>query len=208
VVRDRVRFPTWWPLHMRDLTRKATALVIAGLALVGCSRTQPDKSDAHAADSATASSTSVASAPVANSYDMYHAVVSKGVADTTKIDTLSEIGLECSPKVFSRSDTITLHMDARHGEYLIVHSPDKTPFWLSYPKPAEPPGFFLLSSGEFAQTPTLRFKADVRARPMVNGRDTLETVFSTPGTYTLEIGRNMEGDGASDIYKCTMRLKR
>ena len=116
------------------------------------------------------------------------------------------IGLQCMPNVFSRSDTITLLMEYPHGEYLMVSQPDSTPFFLSYPNPTEPRNFLLVTSDSFVEMPTIRFKADVRSRPRIYGRDTLEEVFNKPGKYVVTIGHKLETGQASEIYSCTMRL--
>jgi hypothetical protein len=114
--------------------------------------------------------------------------------------------LECTPKVFVRRDTITLRMEVPHGEYLGVTQPNGTPFYLIRPHPENPPDFSLVPSETFTTMPTIRLAADVRAKPLVYGRDTLEPVFHDPGTYVVEIGSNLESDMGSQIHKCTVRL--
>lgn len=116
------------------------------------------------------------------------------------------IELRCMPSVFSRSDTITLLMEYPHGEYLIVSQPDSTEFRLSYPDPREWRNFTLVPSDSFAQMPEIRFRADIRSRPSVYGRDTLEPVFAKPGKYVVTIGHKMESEAASEIHECTIRL--
>ena len=116
------------------------------------------------------------------------------------------IGLQCMPSVFSRSDTITLLMEYPHGEYLMVRQPDSTLFFLSYPDPREPRNFFLVPADSFVQMPAIRFRADVRSRPRIYGRDTLEPVFTKPGKYVLTIGHKLETGQASEIRTCTIRL--
>jgi hypothetical protein len=114
--------------------------------------------------------------------------------------------LECTPKVFVRRDTITLRMEVPHGEYLGVTQPNGTPFYLINPHPGKSPDSSLLSSETFTTMPTIRLAADVRGKPLVYGRDTLETVFHEPGTYVVEIGSNLQSDQGSQIHKCTVRL--
>ena len=115
-------------------------------------------------------------------------------------------GLECAPTVFSRRDTITLRMEHPHGEYLTVVGPDSAMFFLIYPDPTEPLEHLLMSSEAFAATPTIRFPADLRAKPFVYGRDTLEPVFKKSGRYVLTIGHKLETEHASQIHKCTIRF--
>lgn len=112
---------------------------------------------------------------------------------------------QCAPKVFSRRDTITLRMTVPHGEYLAVTPPDTTWFYLIYPHP-DPSDRVLESSEAFVDMPAIRFPADLKARPRVYGRDTLEAVFREPGDYVLRIGRKLESDRASEIHKCTVRF--
>jgi len=103
-------------------------------------------------------------------------------------------------------DTITLRMETPHGEYLTVTQPDSTEFYLSYPNPTESRNFFLVPADSFAQMPTIRFRADIRSRPRIYGRDTLEPVFSKPGKYVLTIGHKLESEASSEIHRCTIRL--
>jgi hypothetical protein len=52
-----------------------------------------------------------------------------------------------------------------------------------------------------------RFRADVRAKPAVYGRDTLEPVFNAAGKYIIEVGDNLESEGGAEfIWKCTIRF--
>jgi hypothetical protein len=113
---------------------------------------------------------------------------------------------QCAPGVFTLRDTITLRMEHPHGEYLQVTQPDGTPFFLAYPNPTEPASYFLVSSEAFAQMPTIRFKANVRSRPRIAGRDTLERVFDKPGKYVVTVGHRLETERGSDITRCTIRL--
>jgi hypothetical protein len=95
-------------------------------------------------------------------------------------------------------------MEQRHGEYLTLVGPDSTTFFLIYPNPAQPLEVVLMSSETFAETPTIRFPADLRAKPAVSGRDTLEPVFKKAGKYVLTIGHKLESEHASEIHKCAI----
>lgn len=96
-------------------------------------------------------------------------------------------------------------MTIPHGEYLAVTPPDTTWFYLIYPHP-DPSDHVLESSEAFVDMPTIRFPADLKAKPRVYGRDTLEAVFREAGDYVLRIGRKLESDRASEIHKCTVRF--
>ncbi|HMG70369.1 MAG TPA: hypothetical protein VK544_04590 [Gemmatimonadaceae bacterium] len=116
------------------------------------------------------------------------------------------IGLQCIPNRFSRNDTIRLLMEYPHGEYLMVRQPDGTGFFLTYPDSTKPRYSVLVPADSFVQMPEIRFRADVRSRPFVYGRDTLEPVFTKPGKYVLTIGHKMETGQSSEVYSCTIRL--
>jgi hypothetical protein len=88
----------------------------------------------------------------------------------------------------------------------MVVQPDSTIFYLVYPNPRESPRFLLMSSEKFTELAEIRFRADLRSRPRIYGRDTLEPVFQKPGKYILEIGHNLASDQASGVYTCTIRL--
>lgn len=188
--------------------RRKSAFLLAILSLMACD----SGSASHANESQVTSKTTVvpesANAKNSISIDSAHgapaALVASGVGAT---DTTGNfVGLRCTPAIFSPKDTITLRMGSPHGEYLMVSQPDSTVFFLSYPDSTEPRNFFLVQADSFASMPLLRFKADVKSRPRVYGRDTLETVFSKPGKYTLTIGHKLESEHASEIHTCTLRL--
>jgi hypothetical protein len=134
-------------------------------------------------------------------------VTSPGTDAKQVMDTsINAPGLQCAPTVITRRDTITLRMENPHGEYLEVTQPNGTLFYLIYPHPREPPNYLLMSSEAFTEMPTIRFLADVRSKPRIYGRDTLEPVFQEPGKYVLMIGSNLESERGSQIHKCTIRL--
>jgi hypothetical protein len=114
--------------------------------------------------------------------------------------------LQCGPKVFSRRDTITMKMEVPHGEYLVVIQPNGTWFYLVYPHDVDGPDYSLVPSETFKEMPTIRFRADVKGKPWVYGRDTLETVFQEPGKYILETGANIASERGSQIWKCSVRF--
>lgn len=136
------------------------------------------------------------------------ALVTTASRDTEEVKhtSINGGGLQCLPRVFSLRDTITLQMEAPHGEYLMVTRTDSTNFFLTYPYPREPRNYLLVPSETFAQMPIIRFRATVRAKPRIYGRDTLEPVFNQPGGYVLTIGHNLQSEASSEIYKCTIRL--
>jgi hypothetical protein len=178
--------------------------------LAACERT-PRENESHTSSS---SASAVDTVNVANrvSVDSAHGTPAalvplppQSAAQIAAADS-NKVGLRCMPSVFSRSDTITLLMEYPHGEYLMVSQPDSTVFFLSYPDSTKPRNLFLVAADSFARMPAIRFRADVRARPFVYGRDTLEPVFTKPGKYVLTIGHKLETEHASEIHRCTMRF--
>jgi hypothetical protein len=113
----------------------------------------------------------------------------------------------CTPTVFTLRDTITIRMAHPHGEYLIVTQPNGTTFFLTYPNATEPQNYLLVPNGSFIDMPTIRFRANIKAHPQIFGRDTLETVFDRPGKYVVTVGHKMESEHASEVTKCTIRLR-
>jgi hypothetical protein len=96
-------------------------------------------------------------------------------------------------------------MEHPHGEYLTVVGPDSTFFFLISPNP-EPPERLLMSSEAFTETSTIRFPADLTAKPAAYGRDTLEPVFTKLGNYVLTIGHKLETEHYSQVHRCTIRF--
>lgn len=180
-------------------------LAIAAFVSTACDRSSATSNTASSASVITADSASTqpASAPRSTyltSSALVPALLRPGDALPDSVD------LECSPHTFTLNDTITMRMQTPHGEYLMVRQPDSTTFFLSYPNPAEGPNFLLVQADSFAEMPMIRFRADVRSRPQVYGRDTFETVFSRPGKYVLTIGHKLESEQSSQIHNCTVRL--
>ena len=128
----------------------------------------------------------------------------KQVFDTS----LEAPNLQCAPKVFSRTDTIAVRAEVPHGGYLVVLNPEHTTFYLVQPEGGHPETRGPLGSSEtFMNSLITRFRADVRARPAIYGRDTLEPVFNAVGKYIIEVGDNLESEGDADfIWKCTIRF--
>jgi hypothetical protein len=158
-------------------------------------------------DFKTPSVTADGSSAAADS-DTPGALVTSTPTDMKRVMTSSAgaSGLQCAPKTFSRQDTLTLRMEAPHGDYLVVTQPDSTAFFLIYPNPDVSPRFLLMSSEVFAELPQVRFRADIRSKPLAIGRDTLESVFPKPGKYTLMIGQKIESERASGVYRCIVQL--
>lgn len=100
----------------------------------------------------------------------------KATSDTSTVTP----EFQCTPRTVSMRDTITLRMAIPHGEYLVLTQPNGTTFFLVYPHPDEPPGGLLASSEAFAQMPTIRFGADLKARPRVSGRIHSSGFFASP----------------------------
>jgi hypothetical protein len=185
----------------------ASITIFAVTILAGCGR-EPNQTQRELSSDSLSASTSVRDAVSASS--------AMTTLDTTAADlhplggsrdsSANVSGLECAPSAFSHRDTITLHMGHPHGEYLTVVGPDSATFFLISPDPAGPSEQVLMSSDAFIETPTIRFPADLRAKPAVYGRDTLEPVFKRLGQYVLTIGHKLETEHASQIHKCAIRF--
>jgi hypothetical protein len=159
------------------------------------------------ADVQTSSLTANGSSAAGDS-DTPGALVTSPWVDTKRVmdNSTNAPGLQCAPRIFSRRDTLTLRMEHPHGEYLVVTQPDSTAFFLIYPQPDVSTRFLLMSSEVFAELPEVRFRADIRSKPQIYGRDTLEPVFQKPGKYTLMIGHKLESERSSGVYRCVVQL--
>jgi len=128
--------------------------------------------------------------------------------DTTAVtmqDTaiLNGADLTCVPGTLRANDTLTLRMETPHGDYLTATQPDKTLFFIVYPRFDDPSRkFSLMPSEEFKTTASLRLPATFRAKPWIYGRDSTETFFSRPGKYVLWVGENLESDINRHAVKC------
>jgi hypothetical protein len=128
--------------------------------------------------------------------------------DTTVVtmqDTavLNGADLTCVPGTLRANDTLTLRMETPHGDYLTATQPDKTLFFIVYPRFDDPSRkFSLMPSEEFKTTASLRLPATFRAKPWIYGRDSTEQFFSRPGKYVLWVGENLESDINRHAVKC------
>ena len=182
------------------------ALAITGaFVLAGCDRSSGTSTTASSTAVIIGDSTSARSATATHSsYVTSSALIPSQLPAG---DTLPDsVDLQCSPRRATLNDTITLRMQIPHGEYLMVMQPDSTVFFLSYPDSTEPRDFSLVQADSFAKMPVIRFRAGVRSRPHVYGRDTFETVFSKRGKYVLTIGHKLETEHSSQIHTCTLQL--
>jgi hypothetical protein len=181
--------------------------------LAGCRQT-PEASTHDAIDSTSvsvaSSSTHIATRPVVADTSSSSALVTGPWIDTKQVlDTsLDAPNLQCAPKVISRRDTITVRAEVPHGGYLVVINPEHASFYLIQPERGRPETMGPLGSSEvFMNTLITRFRADVRAKPAIYGRDTLEPVFNAAGKYIIEVGENLESEADDDyIWKCTLRF--
>ncbi|HYS69611.1 MAG TPA: hypothetical protein VEM14_05170 [Gemmatimonadaceae bacterium] len=136
--------------------------------------------------------------------------------DTRQVmDTsLDAPNFQCAPKLFTRRDTLTLRAEVPHGGWLTVTQPDGTTFELVAPPMSRDPGtpnYSIMNPEVFANTLILRLRADIRSRPAIYGRDTLEPVFRATGDYKFTIGENLatefdEQDHQDPNWYCTIRL--
>lgn len=118
--------------------------------------------------------------------------------------------ITCTPNTLGPGDTLTLRMGTPHGDYLSIHSPDRTVYSLVYPQLGKPRrNYSLIPSEEFRRIGTLPLPGDVRAIPLVKGRDTiLEPVFSEPGKYLIVMGENLASDYENRSSDCTVTFVR
>lgn len=114
--------------------------------------------------------------------------------------------IACTPTRFGPGDTLTLRMGTPHGDQLSIHSPDRTVYSLVYPPLGKPRrNYSLIPSEEFRKIGTLPVPGDVRAIPLVYGRDTiLEPVFTKPGKYVIVMGENLASDYSNRSTDCTV----
>jgi hypothetical protein len=114
--------------------------------------------------------------------------------------------LICSPITFAPGDTLTLRMWTPHGHYLTVTRSDRIAYFIVYsPLGKSKPTYSLLPSDDFARLGTLRLPSDIRAIPYVYERDTiLESVFSEPGKYLLQMADNLGTDYGPPPASCNL----
>lgn len=118
--------------------------------------------------------------------------------------------ITCTPNTFGLGDTLTLGMGTPHGDELTIHAPNRTVYSLVYPQWGKPRrNYSLIPSEEFRKIATLRLPGDVRAIPLVKGRDTiLEPVFIEPGKYLIVMGENLASDYSNRSSYCTVTFAR
>jgi hypothetical protein len=129
--------------------------------------------------------------------------------------------LACSPDTIRPGDTLTIRMSTPHGYELTVvreavglglsdfeRSRDRTTYRVIDPLIGRPRlRYSLIPADQFREMPVLRLPVDVTAPPMVYGRDsTLESVFSQPGKYTINVGENMASDYSNRVTQCSVTL--
>jgi hypothetical protein len=144
-----------------------------------------------------------ASAPVASSSS--ETVVTGGTPSSIA-DSSGPGPLTCSPMTFSPGDTLTLRMWTPHGHYLTITRSDRIAYFIVYsPLGKSKPTYSLLPSDDFARLGILRLPSDIRAIPYVYGRDTiLESVFSEPGKYLLQMADNLGTDYGPPPASCNL----
>lgn len=182
-----------------------------GIALLVACQTRRDQTTVGAtASSSISAATSTPVVRVATGGPSEALVTSPWVDTKAVFDTsLDAPNFQCAPKVFTSRDTIALRVEIPHGGWLSVEGPDSTFFTLSSPFFHEHYPFSPLVEVEaLKQMLILRFRADIRMRPNVYGRDTLEPVFRVPGEYRFTIGENLatEYDEEDPNWHCSIRL--
>ena len=173
------------------MARLKAAVVM--LALIGCSvRSTADRADSSAGSAVTVTKISgetaaTSAAPIGNT------ATSIEPAETTETVARS---LRCTPSTLRPGDTLTLHMGTPHGRDLRIHSPARIEYYLVYPGLGRPPrNYSITPSEEFRKLTTYPVPSDVKAIPLVKGRDTIrESVFSDSGKYTIVMGEHLNSD--------------
>ena len=122
----------------------------------------------------------------------------------------SGAALTCAPTTFGPGDTLTLHMQTPHGQYLWVTRSDRIAYLIVYPAQGElKAAYSLVPSDEFTRVATIQLPAQIEAIPYVYGRDTIrERVFSEPGNYLLEVGDNFGTDLGASPSSCNLTFVR
>lgn len=185
-------------------------LSVVGASIVLLAGACTERSRADRADTLVAHVDTVA---VAHADSIVHSAA-ETVAPATPPITISTSSvvqaIACTPNALGLGDTLTLKMGTPHGNYLSIHSPNRTVYSLIYPMLGKPRrNYSLAPSEEFRNIGTFRVPADVRAIPLVYGRDTtLEPVFSQPGKYLIVLGENLASDYANRSSECTITFHR
>jgi hypothetical protein len=118
--------------------------------------------------------------------------------------------ITCTPNTFGHGDTLTLRMGIPHGDELAIHAPNRTVYSLVYPQWGRPTrNYSLIPADEFRGIASLPLPGDVRAIPLVKGRDTiLEPVFGEAGKYLIVMGENLASDYSNRSTYCTVTFLR
>lgn len=117
--------------------------------------------------------------------------------------------LRCVPRTLSSNDTLTLTMQAPHGAFLAVVAPDGGWFYLVHTFGGfQGYGPSLIPPESFQRTRVYRIAANVRARPAVHGRDSLEAVFDRPGEYRIVLAEKLATDHGPPPVECVVAYQR
>jgi hypothetical protein len=170
-------------------------IVVTLLALAGCERARGTTHvDTSLADSTRATTQQAAANPAPVD------------GPPTQVDVpLPNPTLTCTPTNFGPKDTLRLHMNTPHGDYLIATQPGDSLFYVIYPQlNVQSRKYSLMPPEELKQMETLRLPADVKAVPWYAGRDTtVAPLFPRSGKYVLTMGEKLEGSHARGA-SCTV----
>lgn len=128
--------------------------------------------------------------------------------DAGAASTSEPQALRCVPDSFGPGDTLTLTMNVPHGPFLAVVAPGDTWFYLIHafragstfnPSMVPPASFQSMSS--------FSIPADLRARPNVYGRDSLEPVFHRPGDYRIVLAEKLSTDFGPPPVECMITYR-
>jgi hypothetical protein len=185
---------------MKRPNHSVSAAILVALAALTCERpqSQPQPNEALADSAAAAPST----AP-----NVAAPIVAPRTASSAG-DTQPTASLACAPERLGPRDTLTLTMKTPHGDYLVVTDPDKTAYYIIYPRLKGPTRIYSLMPGDaFKELSTLTLAPDARAVAWEYQRDTiLAPIFTKPGKYVVRMGEKLEGDYGGKSSTCTVTV--
>jgi hypothetical protein len=123
------------------------------------------------------------------------------------IDTTENApSFQCAPAMFTEADTLTLRINAPHGDWLSVKRPDESVFYLVAPSTGSAPNYSIVPSDSFPNKVMLRFLGGLVTRPGPDGNGNMTAVFNQPGHYEFRVGGDLASHRPRDVRECTIRL--
>lgn len=181
--------------------------IVTTFAVASCERRQDASQVARVGNDSSNLRSQISRQPSAHAAGEVDSLQSANQPASQTADTIvSALSMSCTPSTFGPGDTLTLHMNTPHGDYLTAKQPGDSLFYIIYPQLNVPRRrYSLMPSDSFKQTPTLRLPADLQAVPWYYGRDTtLAPFFTRPGKYVLTMGEKLEGDFGARAVRCSV----